>query len=102
MVIPNRIMQAERLVTLTPAVAGPFIFLDDDCWHIELAQPSSEGDAALTATNDDAIGLTRVAEFSSFRLAVFFPRLAVTLGAMFRAHGTIETNCLFVSFEFAH
>ena len=73
MIIPNRIMQAEGLVTLAPAVARPFIFFDDDCRHIELAQPGSECDAALTATNDDAIGLTRVAELSSFRLAFFLP-----------------------------
>src|ERR1700704_591687 len=102
MIIPNRIMQAERLVTLAPAVAGPFVFLDDDRQHIELAQPSSERDAALAATNDDAIGLTRVAEFSSFRLAFFLPRLSITFGAMFCAHRTVKTNWLFVPFEFAH
>src|SRR5260370_21499415 len=102
MIIPNRIMQAERLVTLAPAVAWPFVFLDDDRRHIELAQPSSECDAALTATNDDAIGLTRVAQFSSFRLAFFLPRFSIAFGAVFRPHRTIEANWLFVPLEFAH
>src|SRR5467141_1886371 len=102
MIIPNRIMQTERLVTLTPAVAGPLVFFDDDRRHIELAQPSSERDAALTTTNDDAIGLTRVAEFSSFRLALFLPGLSIALGAVFRPHRSVEANWLFVPFEFAH
>src|ERR1700730_9675918 len=102
MIIPNRIMQAERLVTLAPAVAGFFVFFDDDRRHIELAQPTCAGDAALTATNDDAIGLTRVAEFSGFRLAFFLPRFSIAFGAVFRPHRTVETNWLFVPLEFAH
>src|ERR1700682_4070696 len=95
-------MQAERLVTLAPAVARPFVFFDDDCRHIELAQPGSECDAALTATNDDAIGLTRVAELSSFRLAFFLPRFSIAFGALFCPQRTVEAHCLFVSLEFAH
>src|SRR3981081_459778 len=102
MIIPNRIMQAEGLVTLAPAVAWPFVFFDDDRRHIELAQPSSECDAALTAANDDAIGLTRVAEFSSFRLAFFLPRFSIAFGAVFSPHRTVEANWLFVPLEFAH
>src|SRR6266404_1315819 len=102
MVVPDRIVQAERLVTLAPAVARPFVFFDNDRRHVELAQPGCECDAALTATNDDAIGLTRVAEFSSFRLAIFLPRRSIPFGAVFGAHGTVEANCLFVALEFAH
>src|SRR5258708_16264710 len=96
MIIPNRIMQAEGLVTLAPAVTRPFVFFDDDRRHIELAQPSSKCDAALTATNDDAIGLTRVAEFSSFRLAFFLPRFSIAFGAVFSSHRTVEANWPFV------
>src|ERR1700686_5932367 len=102
MVIPDRIMQAERLVTLAPAVAWPFVFFDDNRRHIELAQPGSERDAALTAANDDAIGLTRVAEFSCFRLAFFLPRFSIAFGAVFRPHWTVEANWLLVAFGFAH
>src|SRR6266436_5643298 len=102
MVVPDRIVQAERLVTLAPAVAGPFVFLDDDRRHIELAQPGCQRDAALTAANDHAIGLTRVAEFLGFRLAFFLPRFPIAFGAVFRAHRTVEANRLFVPLEFAH
>src|SRR3982074_50297 len=102
MIIPDRIMQAEGLVTLAPAVAGPVVFFDDDRRHIELAQPGPECDAALTATYDDAIGLARVAEFGSFRLTFFLPCFSITFGAVFRPHGTVEAEWLFVSLEFAH
>src|ERR1700681_3647398 len=102
MIVPNRIMQAERLVTPAPTVAGPFVLFDDDGRHIELAQPCSERDAALTATDNDAIGLTRGAKLSLFRLALFFPCLSVGFGAMFRPHGTVEAKRFFVALEFAH
>src|SRR6266481_3519129 len=102
MIIPNRIMQAERLVTLAPAVAWPFVFFDDDRRHIELAQPGSECDAALTATNDDAIGLARVAEFGGFRLPFFLPCLSIAFGAVFCPHRTVEAHWLFVSLKLAH
>src|SRR5260370_25971269 len=102
MIIPNRIMQAERLVTLAPAVAWPLVLFEDDCRHIELAQPGSQCDAALTTTNDNAIGLTLVAEFGSFRLAFFLPRFSIALGAMFCPHRTVEATWLFVPLEFAH
>src|ERR1700730_15670834 len=102
MIIPNRIMQAELLVTLAPAFAWPFVFFDDDRRHIELAQPSSECDAALTATNHDAIRLTCVAEFLGFRLAFFLPRFSIAFGAVFCPHRTVEANRLFVPLELAH
>src|SRR3981081_1271995 len=79
MIIPNRIMQTEGLVTFAPAVARSFIFFDDDRRHIKLAQSGSERDAALTATNNDTIGLTRVAEFGSFRPAFFLPCLLIVV-----------------------
>src|SRR5258708_39464227 len=102
MIVPNRIMQAEGLVTPAPAVARSFVFFDNDRRHIELAQPGSECDAALTATNDNAIGLTRVAEFVSFRLAFFLPCPSMAFGPVFCSHRTVEAHCLFVSLEFAH
>src|SRR5260370_12870952 len=102
MIVPNRIMQAERLVALAPAVAGPFVLFDDNRRHIELAQPGSERDAALTAANDDAIGLTRVAELGCFRLAFFLPRFSIAFGAVFSPHRSVEAKAFFVPLEFAH
>src|SRR6266702_3337565 len=102
MIIPNRIMQTEGLVTFAPAVTRSFIFFDDDRRYIKLAQTGSERDAALTATNDDTIWLTRVAEFGSFRLTLFLPCLSIAFGAVFRPHRTVEAQWLFVSLKFAH
>src|SRR3981189_3491598 len=102
MIIPNRIMEAERLVTLAPAVAWPFVFFDDNRRHIELPQPGSERDAALTAANNDAIGLTRVAEFSCFRLAFFLPCFSIAFGAVFSPHRAVEAKGFFVPLELAH
>src|SRR5258705_4442466 len=102
MIIPNRIMQTEGLVAFAPAVARSFIFFDDDRRYIKLAQTGSQRDAALTATNNDTIGLTRVAEFGSFPLAFFLPRFSIAFGAVFCSHRTVEARSLFVTFEFDH
>src|SRR5437879_12561326 len=98
MIIPNRIMQAEGLVTFAPAVARSFIFFDDDRRHIKLTQTGSERDAALTATNDDTIGLMRVAEFGSFRLALFLPCLSIAFGPVVRAYRPVRRPRLLRSF----
>src|SRR5207245_9153729 len=48
------------------------------------------------------LGLSRVAEFGSSRLALFLPCLSIAFGAVFRPHRTVEAQWLFVSPEFAH
>src|SRR5262249_20585164 len=102
MVVPDRIVQAERLVALAPTVAGPFVLLDDDGRHIELAQARAERDAALPASDDDAIGLARDAEFGGLFLAPLFPRDAFAIGAVFYAHGPVETLRFLIAFQFGH
>ena len=66
MVVPDRIMQAERLVALAPAVAGPLVLLHDDGRHAELLQARAKPDAALAAADDQAIGLARMTELGGF------------------------------------
>ena len=61
-VVPDRVVQAERLVALAPGVAGALVALDDDRRHAELAQPRAERDAALAAADDHDLGLGLVAE----------------------------------------
>ena len=58
-VVPDRVVQAERLVALAPGVAGALVALDDDRRHAELAQPRAERDAALPAADDHDVGLRR-------------------------------------------
>jgi hypothetical protein len=70
------------------------LLFDNDRRHIELARPGSARDAALTATNDNAIGLARVAELGSFRLAIFLPCLSIAFDPVFCSHRTVEAQPL--------
>ena len=58
-VVPDRIVQAQRLVALAPRVAGALVALDDDRRHAELPQPGAERDAALAAADDHDVRLRR-------------------------------------------
>lgn len=77
MVVPDRVVQAERLVALAPAVARAFVLLDNDRRHAQLPQPRGERNSPLAAADDDDIRLGRVTEFGRFRFALFLPGLAV-------------------------
>ena len=57
MVVPDGVVQAERLVAVAPLVAGPRVPVDDDVVDAELAQPRTERDAALAAADDDDVRL---------------------------------------------
>ena len=76
-VVPDRVVQAQRLVAVAPAVAGPLAALDDDRRHAELAQARAERDPALAAADDHDLGLDLVAELLGLLLALLEPRLAV-------------------------
>ena len=58
-VVPDRVVQAQRLVALAPLVARPLVAVDDDGGHPELAQPRAERDAALSAADDQRVRLRR-------------------------------------------
>ena len=62
MVVPDRVVQHERAIAVAPGIAGARVLLDDDRRHVELLQPRAERYAALSAADDDAIGLLRRAE----------------------------------------
>ncbi len=57
MVIPDLVMQTERLVAVELAVPGPGILFDNDRGHTQLPKLRAKGNAALTATDDHDIGL---------------------------------------------
>ena len=63
MVVPDRIMQAERLVALAPAVTGAVVLFDDDGRHVLAAQARTQGNATLPAADNDDIGLLGVSQF---------------------------------------
>ena len=102
MVVPDGVMQAERLVALAPAVAGPLVLLDDDGRHAELPQPRAERDAALAAADDERVGLRLEAEFGGFLLALFLPGRAVLAMAMLGAERAVEAGRLLMALELDH
>ncbi len=90
MVVPDRIVQAERLVALPPAVAGPLVLLDNDGRNAELPEARAECYSALTSADDDDVGLACITEFGRFGFALFLPCLAARVMAVLGAEPTSE------------
>ena len=70
MVVPDGVVQAERLVALAPAVARPLVFLDDDGGNAKLPEPRTERNAALATADDDAIRLPRETQLGGLLLSL--------------------------------
>ena len=98
-VVPDRVVQAERLVALAPGVTGALVALDDDRRDVELAQPRSEPDAALAAADDHDVGLLGVAELGGLALAPLEPRQPVARGAVVDALRPPRARRLLVALE---
>ena len=64
-VVPDRVVQAQRLVAVAPGVAGPRVPSTMIGRHAQLPQPRAERDAALAAADDHHVGLGGVAELSA-------------------------------------
>ena len=69
----------------------------NDRRHTKLAEPSAEGDAALTTADDKDIGLCAISEFAQLGLALFLPRSAVLAGTVLGTERTIETLVFFMA-----
>src|SRR5712692_6559524 len=78
---------------------GSGIAIDDDGRHAELAQPRSERDAALSATDDDHVRLGDVAELSRLALALLEPGFPIRDGAVLRALGSPVALLLLIACE---
>ena len=82
MVVPHRVMQTQRLVTLAPAIAGPFIFFDNNGRYVQHFQPGTEYDTALPSADNQTIGLLCVPHGLRFFLPLLCPVLATGLKAV--------------------
>ncbi len=102
MVVPDRVVQAQRLVALSPAVAGALVLLDDEGGHVELAQARAQRDAALSAADDEHVGLGPVAELGGLLLALLQPGLAGPAAAVFGALGPAHAAGLFMPLQLRH
>src|SRR5947209_11347015 len=95
-------METERFIALAPAIARRFVAFDDNGWNIELTQARAQGDASLTSSDDNAIGLLRITELRYLLVTLFFPRLAVAVGSVFHSFRSTEAHRLLVALEFGH
>ena len=99
MVVPHRVVQAERLVPLAPAVSGTGVALDDDGRHVELTQPRAERDPALAAADDDHLGLHLATEARLLVDAALGPAPARLDRAVIDAPGPGGATTLLVALE---
>src|SRR5436305_12268566 len=99
MVVPDGVVQGQRLVALAPRVAGPGIAIDDDGRHAELTQPSAESDATRAAAKNHRIRLRDMAELFGFAPALLEPRLPIRDGAMLGPLWSPVMLWLFIALE---
>ena len=64
-VVPDRVVQAERLVALAPGVAGLSVLVNDQRGYTQLLEPCAQTQPTLAAADDQAIGLTLVTQLSN-------------------------------------
>ena len=102
MVVPDRIMQAERFIAVAPGIAGAPVFLDDDCGHVELAQPRADRDAALAAADDQHIGLGLKPEVLGFLVSQFLPGFRAGINAVPGAERPSVARLFLVTLQFDH
>ena len=99
-VVPDRVVQAERLVTLAPSVAGLGVLVDDQRGHAQLLEPCAQTQPALTATDDQAIGLALVTQLGSLGSLRIKPIAAAADRAVLGAQLAGRTALFFETFEF--
>ncbi len=102
MIVPDRVVQAERLVAVAPGVARTWVLFDDDRGHTELAQPSAERDAALAAADDEHVGLRLEAELLDFLVAQFLPGLGAGVDAMPGTERPVEAGLFLLALQLDH
>src|SRR6202020_3531521 len=98
-VVPDRVVQAQRLVAPAPLIAGPGVAVDHDRRYVELAQPRAERDSALAAADHEHLGLGLVAELRGLLLTALQPRRAVAVDPMLGAHRALRSPRLLVAPE---
>ncbi|MCY1220757.1 hypothetical protein D9M72_327850 [compost metagenome] len=101
-VVPDRVVQAQRLVALAPGVAGLGVALHDDRRHAQPPQPRPQRDAALAAADDHHLGLLGVAQRGLFVAALLEPVLAALVHAVLRALDAVVARLLLEALQFGH
>ena len=98
-VVPHRVVQAQRLVPVAPRVARTRVAFDDDRRHLQLAQARPEGDPALAAADDHHVWLRRMSELLGLALPILEPRVPLGVRAVVDALRPASSQALLVSLE---
>ena len=99
MVVPDRVVQAQRLVAVAPLVAGSRVLVDDQARYAELPQARAERDAALAAADHQDVRLGGAAEALGLLLPALEPGLALLVGAVLGAARSVLVARLLVALE---
>lgn len=102
MVVPDGIMQAQRLVALEPLIAGPLVLLNNDVGHGEPFQPRAEHNTALPTPNNDTIRLLRMTERFLLFLFLLMPILAARHNALHKPKWPVRPLMFDLSLELPH
>ena len=84
-VIPDRVMQTQRVVAVAPAIPRARVLFHHDRRHVQLPQPRRKRNAALPAADDHHFGLGRVAQACGFGGTRLGPGLAGGTGTVHHA-----------------
>ena len=84
-VVPHGVVQAERFIAVPPRIAGATVLFDDDRRHVQALEPGRQADAALSAADDDAIGLSGRSPVPPLPALLFQPGLSIFDDAVLRS-----------------
>ena len=101
-VVPHGVVQAERLVAIPPRIAGAIILFNNERRHFQAFQPRRQSDAALSATDNDEVGLSCVTQFCLFLSFSLEPRLPIPEDPVLRAAHACRSRFFLESLEFGH
>ena len=90
-VVPHRVVQAQRVVAAPPLVTGSRMLIDDQRRHPLTLQPSPQPNSTLAATNDQHVRLLGNAEGGAALLAAVRPVLRVLFRAVLRSADAVAT-----------
>lgn len=102
MVVPDGVMQAQRLVALEPLIAGPLVLLNNDVGHGRPFQPRAEHNTALPTPNNDTIRLLRMTERFLLLLFLLMLILAARHNALHKPKWPVRPLMFDVSLELPH
>ena len=97
MVVPDRIVQTQRLVPRPPLIARTLPPVDDQRGHPELAETSAEGDPTLPAADDEDVGVGGLAPGVVLLGELLRPALPFGIDAVFGAFDPASAAGLLMS-----